>query len=114
MKITEFMFDSGRTIEELKDSPGINGIISDILDYAKNRLVGSMENPESNVRYIHPTVIITLLVTNLAVNLASAAITTQDAMARLEMMKDLSSGIKKMIDEAWQVMETAEATGEKH
>ena len=115
MKITETTFIKDKTLEEFQSLAGINGLMADIVDYAKNRIVDAMNEEETKVHCIHPVTLITLMVTNLTINLALAAIVSVDMKERLNMVNELSSGIKKMIDEAWSIMETAEAPkGEKH
>lgn len=114
MKITETTFIKDKSVEEFQALGGVNGLMSDIVDYARNRIVEAMSKEEAKINCLHPITLITLMVTNLTINLALACIVSNNTKERLEMVNELSSGIKKMIDEAWSIMETAGAEGEKH
>jgi hypothetical protein len=95
------MFDLG-DVKDLSDCdsdfPGtadVNRVISEIIEYARMKIVDESMHQSSGFTKIHPAVMLTLLASNLASHFLHAIIISPVASCRLEQVKSITSFIKQ-------------------
>lgn len=83
--------------------------LSDIVFLVKDRLADALSDRDVGLAGTHPKVIISMVVTNILVNLMFNAIGTNDVQRRLDMVKDMLEEITTMTIDLWSAMEANQA-----
>lgn len=83
--------------------------LSDIVFLVKNRLADALTDEKSALSGVHPRVIISMVITNILVNLLFNSIVMTDVSRRLEMVNESLDEIKEMTLRLWQAMEASRA-----
>jgi signal transduction histidine kinase len=83
--------------------------LSDIVLMVKNRLAEALQDKEIGLSGNHPRVIISMVITNILVNLLFNSIAVTDVGRRLEMVDDSLDEIKEMTLNLWRAMEASRA-----
>lgn len=101
-----------------KEFPGasdVNGVISEIIEYARIRIVEASSDINSNFSCVHPAVMLALLSSNLISHFLEVIIVSRTAKCRMEQVKSLTKFIKQLTDESWEIREACRADkGEAH
>lgn len=115
------MFDLGdvRDLSDCEaDFPGteeVNKVISEIIEYARMRIVDESMHSKGGFAKVHPAVMLTLLASNLSSHFLHGIIVGPLASCRLEKVKNITSFIKQLTDESWEIYETIRSEqGEQH
>lgn len=83
--------------------------LSEIVWAVKNRLAEALDDNEVGLAGNHPRVIISMVITNILVNLLFNSIATKDIKRRLDMVNDSLDEIKEMTLNLWRAMEACRA-----
>lgn len=80
-------------------------LMDNITDYVRNILAEDLSKEDSASKSMHPSVLITLVATNIVLNLCQGAIVANSCEQRKRMVRDLSLGIAEMVQAGWEVVE---------
>ena len=83
--------------------------LSDIVFLVKNRLAAALADENSRLSGIHPRVIISMVITNILVNLLFNSIAISDVGRRLDMVNYSLEEIREMTMHFWASMEASRA-----
>jgi len=83
--------------------------LSDIVFMVKERLADALDNKEVGLAGTHPRVIISMVVTNILVNLLFHSIAVNDITKRMEMVQSSLDEISEMTMQLWKSLETNRA-----
>lgn len=83
--------------------------LSDIVFLVKDRLADALHDEKSGLAGNHPRVIISMVITNILVNLLFNSIAISDVGRRLEMVNDSLEEIREMTMNLWSAMEASRA-----
>jgi hypothetical protein len=83
--------------------------LSDIVFVVKERLSEALEDDSIGLAGTHPRVLISMLVTNILVNLLFNSIAVTDVSRRLDMVNDSLEEVKEMTLNLWRAMEASRA-----
>jgi hypothetical protein len=79
--------------------------LSDIVFLVKDRLAEALSNDTIGLAGVHPRILISMVITNILVNLLFNSIAISDVSRRLEMVNDSLDEIKGMTLNLWRAME---------
>lgn len=83
--------------------------LSDIVFLVKDRLAEALHNDTIGLTGVHPRVIISMVTTNILVNLLFNSIAISDVNKRIAMVNDSLDEIKEMTLNLWKAMEASRA-----
>ncbi len=83
--------------------------LSDIVFMVKNSLADALSDESVGLAGTHPRVIISMVVTNILVNLLFHSVAASDVARRIEMVKDSLDEIGNMTLQLWKSLETNRA-----
>ena len=87
--------------------------LSDIVFIVKERLSEALGDDSIGLAGTHPRVLISMLVTNILVNLLFNSIAVTDVSRRLDMVNDSLEEVKEMTLNLWRAMEASRADTNK-
>ena len=108
MKIDSVTFREG-TMEDYKNNPAspIELMMTQIVDYTQKRIAKTLMKGDTGLETMHPSMIISMLVANISINLMKDMIVATSPEQRLKMVASWGDGMRDMITSAWEVMELA-------
>lgn len=83
--------------------------LSDIVWMVKDKLAEILQDEEVGLSGNHPRVIISMVITNILVNLLFHTISVNDVSMRLEMVNEALAEIREMTLNLWRAMEANRA-----
>jgi len=83
--------------------------LSDIVFLVKSRLADALDDPNAGLAGTHPRVIISMVVTNILVNLMFHSVAVTDVKRRLFMVKETLDEINEMTFQLWNALEAGRA-----
>lgn len=83
--------------------------LSDIVHLVKARLAMAMNDSESGLSETHPRTLISMVVTNILVNLVFSSIAISDVGRRIDMFQDILDEITSMSLHLWKALEANRA-----
>lgn len=83
--------------------------LSEIVFLVKERIAEALHDDSIGLSGIHPRIIISMVITNILVNLLFNSIAISDVSRRLEMVNDSLEEIKEMTLNLWRAMEASRA-----
>lgn len=84
-------------------------VLSDIVFMVKERLADALHDDTIGLAGTHPRIIISMVITNILVNLLFNSIAISDVGRRMEMVNDSLEEIKEMTLNLWKAMEASRA-----
>jgi hypothetical protein len=75
----------------------------------KERLAEALCDPSCELQEEHPRIVISMVITNIFVNLLFNTITAEDVSRRMSMVTETLDEIRDMTHELWTALETARA-----
>jgi hypothetical protein len=79
--------------------------LSDIVFMVKARLSDALDNPETGLVEVHPRTLISMVVSNILVNLLVTAIGSTDMKLRMKMAQDCLEDVNAMSLHLWTALE---------
>lgn len=104
MKGTEsvhFVVGDGSGLEQPKKA------LSEIVFKVKTMLSDALDDPSTKLEGTHPKTLISMIVTNILVNLLTTAIAQKDVAIRLSMVKDVLQEINELSLHLWTSIEAS-------
>lgn len=83
--------------------------LSDIVFLVKARLAEALSDPDVGLSGNHPRIVISMVITNILVNLMFHSVAVTDVKKRLSMVKDTLDEINDMTFELWNTLEASRA-----
>jgi hypothetical protein len=83
--------------------------LSDIVFLVKNRLADALCDPTVGLAGNHPRVVISMVITNILVNLMFHSVAVTDVKKRLQMVKETLDEINEMTFQLWNALEAGRA-----
>lgn len=83
--------------------------LSDIVFMVKERIADALHNDTIGLTDIHPRILISMVVTNILVNLLFNSIAVSEVGRRLDMVNDSLEEIREMTLNLWKAMEASRA-----
>lgn len=83
--------------------------LSDIVFIVKERLAEALADDALGLAGTHPRIVISMVITNILVNLLFNSIAVSDVGRRLDMVNDSLEEIKEMTFNLWKAMEASRA-----
>ncbi len=83
--------------------------LSDIVFMVKARLADALDDPNAGLAGTHPRVLISMVVTNILVNLMFHSVAVTDVKRRLSMVKETLDEINEMTFQLWNALEAGRA-----
>lgn len=83
--------------------------LSDIVFMVKERIAQALQDEEIGLSGVHPRIIISMVVTNILVNLLFNSIAINDVHRRMEMVTESLDEIREMTINLWLAMEASRA-----
>lgn len=83
--------------------------LSDIVFLVKERLADALQDEKSGLADTHPRVVISMVITNILVNLLFDSIAISDVSRRFDMVNDSFDEIREMTLNLWGAMEASRA-----
>jgi hypothetical protein len=83
--------------------------LSEIVFMVKARLSDALENPDTGLVEVHPKTLISMVVSNILVNLLVTAIGSNDLKLRMKMAKECLEEVQSMSLHLWTALETNKA-----
>lgn len=95
----------GETVPETEPQKSL----SEIVFLVKSRLADALDDPNSDLGGTHPRVLISMVVTNILVNLMFHSVAVTDVKKRLSMVKETLDEINEMTFQLWNALEAGRA-----
>lgn len=94
-----------------EDEPeiGPQKALSDIVFLVKDRLYEALNDDTTGLSGVHPRILISMVITNILVNLLFNSMAISDVSRRLEMVNESLDEIKDMTLNLWRAMEASRA-----
>lgn len=83
--------------------------LSDIVFLVKARLADALDDPDVGLSDNHPRVVISMVITNILVNLMFHSVAVTDVRKRLQMVKETLNEINDMTLQLWNALEAGRA-----
>ena len=83
--------------------------LSDIVFLVKGRVGDALDDPNTKLHLEHPRTLISIVVTNILVNLLFHSVAVKDISRRLDMLQECLDEIQEMTYELWNSLEAAKA-----
>lgn len=104
MKGTEsvhFIVGHGADLDQPKKA------LSEIVVMVKRMLGDALDDPSTKLKEAHPRTLISMVITNILVNLLSTCIAQKDVAVRLKMVKDVLQEINELSLHLWTSIEAS-------
>jgi hypothetical protein len=83
--------------------------LSDIVMVVKNRFIDALEDDDTGFKDCHPRTLISMVVTNILVNLMFHRVAVTDIKKRIKLVEDVLDEVKEMTLELWNALEAGAA-----
>ncbi len=83
--------------------------LSEIFFLVRARLADALDDPKSELAGTHPRVLISMVITNILVNLMFHSVAVTDVSRRLHMVKETLDEINEMTFQLWNALEAGRA-----
>lgn len=83
--------------------------LSDLVFMVKAKLADALDDPSVGLSGTHPRVLISMVITNILVNLLFHTVAISDVKRRIEMVKETLDEVQEMTYQLWNALEAGRA-----